>query len=354
MEMMLAPTPEVSFDGTSRTTLGLFVVGNFAADEDVGQCIREQREQLVAAREAGFTSIAVGQHFLTHPIHTVAAVSYAASLADITGDMRVILGVMLLPLLDPVLLAEDVSTLDWITGGRVVFGTGIGYRPEEFRARGVSLHDRVGLFNESLKVIKAIWTADPTWSFAGKHFQFDGLPGGLRPKQKPYPPIWVATDVDPAVRRAARLGAAWYINPRAKPEFLKRQLAMYEETLEESGHSKPKIFPIRREAFVGRTDAEARRIAVQYLKRMLAFYEAWGQYDIMPEANKKDRDFDEDAIPDTYLVGTPDRVAEMILRYREELGVNHFVLRMRWPGMPHREVMKSIDLMGSKVIPSIA
>jgi alkanesulfonate monooxygenase SsuD/methylene tetrahydromethanopterin reductase-like flavin-dependent oxidoreductase (luciferase family) len=219
---------------------------------------------------------------------------------------------------------------------------------------GVSLRDRVPLFNECLKVMKAIWAADPKWSFAGKHFDFQALPGGLKPKQKPHPPIWVATDVDPAVRRAARMGAAWYINPRAKPDFLKRQLAMYDETLAENGHPKPQVFPIRREAFVAETDAEARRIAVIYLKRMLAFYEAWGQYDIMPEANKKDRDFDEDAIPDTYLVGTPERVADIISQYRHELGVNHFVLRVRWPGMPHREVMKSLDLLGSKVIPSIA
>lgn len=354
MEPTLAINPEVTFPGGARTTLGLFVVGNFGAEEDPGRCIQEQREQLSTARDAGFTSIAVGQHFLTHPIHSLSPITYAASLADITGDMRVILGVMLLPLLDPVQLAEDVATLDWMTGGRVVFGTGIGYRPEEFQAMGVSLRDRVGRFTECLKVMKAIWTADPRWSFDGTHHRYGELPGGLRPKQQPYPPIWVATDVDPAVRRAARMGAAWYINPRAKPDFLKRQLALYQETLAGAGHTMPRVFPIRREAFVGKTDAEARRIAVTYLKRMLAFYEAWGQYEIMPEAQKKDRDFGEDDIPSTYLVGTPERVAEMISMYREELGVNHFVLRMRWPGMPHADVMRSIELMGTRVVPSIA
>ena len=219
---------------------------------------------------------------------------------------------------------------------------------------GVSLRDRVGRFTECLKVMKAIWTADSTWSFDGTHHRYAELPGGLHPKQQPHPPIWVATDVDPAVRRAARMGAAWYINPRAKPDFLKRQLSLYQETLAEAGHSMPQVFPIRREAFVGKTDAEARRIAVMYLKRMLAFYEAWGQYEIMPEAQKKDRDFGEDDIPSTYLVGTPERVAEMISMYREELGVNHFVLRMRWPGMPHADVMRSIELMGTRVVPSIA
>src|SRR5918912_891004 len=85
----------------------------------------------------------------------------------------------------------------------------MGYRPEEFAAMGVSLHDRLVRFTEGLAVMRAIWSDAPTWSFQGKHYDFDELPDGLRPKQKPHPPLWIAADVDAAVRRAGRLGAAW-------------------------------------------------------------------------------------------------------------------------------------------------
>jgi alkanesulfonate monooxygenase SsuD/methylene tetrahydromethanopterin reductase-like flavin-dependent oxidoreductase (luciferase family) len=202
--------------------------------------------------------------------------------------------------------------------------------------------------------MRAVWSADDTWSFHGKHYDIDEAPGGLRPKQMPHPPLWVATDVDNAVRRAARLGAAWYINPRAKLSALVEQLKIYDETLAEHGQPKPAEFPIRREAFIAPTDQEARSMAVRYMKRQLELYESWGQYEVMPGADKKDRAFGEDDIPDTYLVGSPERVSELISKYAEELGVNHFVLRMQWPGMPHRDVMSAIELLGAKLIPAFS
>jgi alkanesulfonate monooxygenase SsuD/methylene tetrahydromethanopterin reductase-like flavin-dependent oxidoreductase (luciferase family) len=337
-----------------RATFGLFITNLHEAKDDLGQRLSEHREQIQLARDCGFTSLAAGQHFLTQPINMLATIPQLASVIDISGDMRLVPGVLLLPLLNPVFVAEEVASLDWLSGGRAVLGLGIGYRPEEFAAMGVSTHDRVKRFNECLAVIRAIWSADGSWSFEGEHFRYDPTPGGLKPKQQPHPPLWLATDVDAAVRRAGRLGASWYINPRAHLESLKPQLGIYEESLAAHGNPKPATFPIRREAFVASSDREAREMAVTYLKRMLAIYEAWGQYDIMPGADVKDRSFGADDIPDTYLVGTPERVAELIARYVDELGVNHFVLRMQWPGMPNASVMQSLELVGSRLIPQFA
>ena len=70
----------------------------------------------------------------------------------------------------------------------------------------------------------------------------------------------------------------------------------------------------------------------------------------MPDPDRKQREFEEDDIPATYLVGTPERVSDLIHQYYETLGVNHFVLRMQWPGMPHLETMRSIDLLGNRLI----
>lgn len=335
-----------------RISFGLFVTAIHPATDDLATRFREHREQVALCRDAGFRSIAVGQHILTQPMQMPATIPYLASLIDISGDMRLVPGVLLLPLLDPIMVAEEVATLDWLSGGRAVLGLGIGYRPEEFNAFGVDIRDRLGRFWDCLNTIRAIWAADDRWSYEGKHYRFPPSPGGLKPLQQPHPPIWLASDVDAAVRRAGRLGASWYINPRAKLEFLVRQLPLYLEQLAEKGHPRPPIFPIRREAFVAPTDALARQMAARHLRGMLELYEAWGQYEIMPEADKKDRTFGEDDIPDTYLVGSPERVAELVARYHEELGVNHFVLRMQWPGMPHADVMRSIELVGSRLVPS--
>jgi alkanesulfonate monooxygenase SsuD/methylene tetrahydromethanopterin reductase-like flavin-dependent oxidoreductase (luciferase family) len=333
-----------------RTSFGVFLTNLHGPGEDLAQRLSEHREQVQLARDCGFSSVAVGHHFLTQPLSILAPIPHLASLVDISGSMRLVLGVMLLPLVNPVPLAEEIATLDWLSGGRVVFGAGIGYRPEEFAAIGVSTRERVGRFNECFEVIRRIWSAEPTWSFEGRHFKYGEAPGGLKPKQRPHPPLWVATDVDAAVRRAGRLGAAWYINPRAKLESLRPQLDVYRAALAEHGNTMPDTFPIRREAFVAETDADARQMAVTYLKRMLAIYESWGQYRVMPGADVRDRSFGAADIPDTYLVGTPERVADLVTKYVETLGVNHFILRMQWPGMPNAAVMKSLELAGDRLI----
>jgi alkanesulfonate monooxygenase SsuD/methylene tetrahydromethanopterin reductase-like flavin-dependent oxidoreductase (luciferase family) len=330
---------------------GILITSLHEPQDNLGERLREHREQVRLARDTGFSSVAAGQHFLTHPTQMVAPIPHLASVAEDSGDMRLVLGVLLLPLLHPVLVAEEVASIDWLSNGRVTLGLGIGYRPEELDAMSVSPRDRVTRFNESLEVVKRVWSADDKWSFEGRHYHFTEMPGGLKPLQKPHPPLWVASDVDAAVRRAGRLGAAWYINPRATLTSLKRQLEIYKESLEKHNHKMPDVFPIRREAFVADTDQEARKMAVQYLKRMLATYESWGQYEVMPGADIRERTFSEADIPDTYLVGSPEHVAELIHRYIEELSVNQFMLRMHWPGMSNSLVMKSMELVGARLIP---
>jgi len=337
-----------------RATFGLIISANYENEGDLGARIAEHREQVGLARQAGFTSVVCNQHFLMHPVSSLATIPYLASVIDVSGDMRLAIGVALLPLLSPVLLAEEVATLDWLSGGRAILGLAMGYRPPEFAAMGVSLHDRLGRFTEGLAVMKAIWSADPTWSFQGKHYRYEGLPGGLKPKQRPHPPLWIAADVDAAVRRAGRLGASWYPNPRAGLASLRRQVAVYEQALREHGHQTPEIFPIRRELFIAPSEQGARRTAIPHLERQLAQYESWGQFEAMPEADQPARAFEEHEIPDAFLVGSPPSLAEQIERYVEALGVNHFVVKIQWDGMSHRQVMRSIELIGAELAPRLA
>ena len=333
-------------------TFGLYVENLHPKGEDLGVRLEEHRKQIELARNAGFRSIVFGQHLLTEPIQMPAPLSHLASVIDISGSMWLCTGVLLLPLLQPVLLAEELASIDWLSGGRLVIGVGLGYREEEYLAAGVEMKERVSRFNEALQVMKAVWSAEETWSFYGKRYRYEGLPAGLTPKQQPHPSIWVAADADTAVRRAGRLGASWYINPRANLDTLRRQLQVYEQAITENGHDRPAVFPIRREAFLAATDREANQMAVRYLKRQLELYKHWGQYEVMPDSDPNDIDFDEDRVPETYLVGTPERVAELIQRYIDQLGVNHFVLRVQWPGTPPDLVLKTIEMVGDMLIPA--
>jgi alkanesulfonate monooxygenase SsuD/methylene tetrahydromethanopterin reductase-like flavin-dependent oxidoreductase (luciferase family) len=225
---------------------------------------REHIEQVRAARDAGFDLIVMGQHFLSTPFQEMQSLPALARLAADAGTMRVGATVILLPLLNPVDVAEQVATLDVITEGRFIFGVGLGYREEENEAFGIAPKERVGRLVEGLEVIKRLWSGDEV-THHGRFFHLTRARMMLRPVQRPHPPIWFAANNDAAVVRAARLGDAWVINPHAKLAILERQMGVYRQALREAGRSFPAELPIIKELYV----ASDRRTALQECRPFL-------------------------------------------------------------------------------------
>jgi len=118
--------------------IGIFLNTNYGAEENVAVRFREAAEQARMARDYGFASVCVGQHFLTE-YQELQPVPVLARLAEDSGDMRLLPGILLLPLFNPVYVAEEIATLDVVSGGRVIFGLGVGYRDVEFEAFGVKM-----------------------------------------------------------------------------------------------------------------------------------------------------------------------------------------------------------------------
>jgi alkanesulfonate monooxygenase SsuD/methylene tetrahydromethanopterin reductase-like flavin-dependent oxidoreductase (luciferase family) len=146
------------------------------------------------ARDYGFSSVCVGQHFLTE-YQKLQPIPVLSRLAAESGDMRLLPGIILLPLFNPVYVAEEIATLDVISGGRVILGLGVGYRDVEFEAFGVQKKERGARFEESLEAIKRLWTEDEV-SFDGRFFRIPKAQVRTRPLQRPHPPIWVAAQAD--------------------------------------------------------------------------------------------------------------------------------------------------------------
>ena len=116
--------------------LGFFVLNQWPVGDDMSLKIKEAVEQVAAAKEAGFSILATGQHFLSYPYQQPATMAYLARLAAAAEGMFLAPLVLLLPLLNPVEVAESVATLDAMCGGRVIMGAGLGYREEENAAFG--------------------------------------------------------------------------------------------------------------------------------------------------------------------------------------------------------------------------
>ena len=138
-----------------------------------------------------------------------------AFLASATKTLRFGTGVALLPQRNPIYTAKEFATLDWLTGGRIDLGIGVGWCKEEVIACGYDFGDRGERCDEMLDLMKSLWT-EPVTNHNGKHFQVMGCRMDPKPVQKPHIPIIVGGFSPAAFRRAARVGAGWLgfgINP---------------------------------------------------------------------------------------------------------------------------------------------
>jgi alkanesulfonate monooxygenase SsuD/methylene tetrahydromethanopterin reductase-like flavin-dependent oxidoreductase (luciferase family) len=328
---------------------GLLLNSQHPATENMRGRLAELLEQVRLAQAVGFHSIVAPQHYLPAPFQMLQPLPLLARVAAEADRMRLIAGVILLSLQNPVALAEEIGTLDVICNGQFTLGIALGYREAEFQAFGVAKADAVPRLIEGLTVLKRLWTEE-TVEHHGRFFTIPSLTLTTRPVQQPHPPIWMGADSDPAIVRAARLADTWYINPHAKLETLERQMVLYRRTLAELGKPLPREIPIRRELFVAKDRDTALRTCMPYLERKYQTYVAWGQSGALPQDDTLDLPFDE--LRDRrFIIGSPDDCVEQLLLYHQHLGANHFLLRVQWAGMPQAQVLEAITLFGERVMP---
>jgi len=309
------------------------------------QCV----QQTILARDAGFDAIASGHHYLSPPYQALQNIPLLCRLAADSGEMTLITGIILLPLLNPVQVAEEIATLDVICGGRLIFGVGLGYREAEFEAFGVNPREKVGRMIEALELIKRLWTEDNV-TFEGKFFRVHDATCTIRPVQKPYPPIWIAANADVSVARSGRLGYPWFVNPHAALPTIERQWNLYKEALAKAGHPLPAVRPTVQELHVAPTREEAIAVARPFLEAKYSAYAEWGQDKVLPGQESFRVSFEELA-RDRFILGNPEDVIEQLERRVERLQCNFFIFRLGWPGMENYKQLKVIELMGERVLP---
>jgi probable F420-dependent oxidoreductase len=158
--------------------------------------------------ELGYDVLACGEHLAFHGPVTNSLVSLACA-AGATRHIRLMSSIVLLPLYPAALAAKLAAMVDVTSGGRYLFGVGIGGEfPKEFEAVGVPVAERAARTDEALEVIKRLWTERDV-EFHGRFNDFSGVTLAPPPIQRPHPPIWVAGRKEGAMRRAARHGDGW-------------------------------------------------------------------------------------------------------------------------------------------------
>lgn len=322
---------------------GLFVSAQYPAGDDPAIRLAEHVEQVRLVRDAGFSSLFAGQHFLPAPFQMLQPVPLLARLAAESREMRVGAGILLLPLLNPVEVAEHAATLDVVTGGRFVLGVGLGYRAEENAALGVP-ERRVRVFRDKLDVVRRLLEGEEVTA-DGHGYRVERARLAPRPVQSPRPPIWMAANGDAAVRRAARLADTWFVNPHAAVAEVERQLALFRAERD----SEPEELPMLREACLAATDEEAIAVARPHLAGKYEAYVNWGQSDVLPPSDTLRRGWDE-LHEGRFLLGSPETVLRQVAAL-SALGVTELVLRVQWPGLPQRDAMRTLELLATEVLP---
>ena len=309
--------------------------------------LREHEELVRTSDELGFDLMVCGQHFLGSELRYFQPVPWLTHMAQIAPSMDVATGIVLLSMVNPVDMAEQVATLDVLTDGRVTFGVGLGYSGHEFEAFGVQPGTRVKRFEEALELIKALWSGAEV-NFTGEFTTVRGARPSVRPVREGGIPIWIGGQAAGAIRRAARMGDAWYCPPFPTHDELAELRQVFTQTRVELGLSTDGDFALRREVLIAPNRSAGMPAA---LDRYRARYETYRKWGLSGENTPVDAGEELRAdIENRFLLGSATEVSDGLASMRDELGVTHFVYKPHWPGLAHRDAMEQLEQFGTSVM----
>jgi alkanesulfonate monooxygenase SsuD/methylene tetrahydromethanopterin reductase-like flavin-dependent oxidoreductase (luciferase family) len=305
--------------------IGLSLTTAYPREEPAVERFQQLVQQVEAARDHGFHSVWVGDHHVTPNVY-YQSVPAIARLSAHAGRMQ-IGPFLLLPLYHPVLLAEQMATLDVMTGGRLTLMVALGWQPEAYAAFGIPWKERVPRFREAIDILQLLFAKVPA-DYRGRFYQFEGVSFQPKPVQGRIP-LWIGAGAEPAIRRAARLGDAWIIGPLTPPEVVKAQMAIYRAALREYGREGAvDEFPMRRDVFIAEDRETALKIVEPVLKR--------GYRGVSGNPL------------DVLIVGGPQDCVDKLEQLRA-LGTSHVLIRFVVQTQEH--ILRAIQIIGGQVIP---
>src|SRR5262247_2787211 len=315
--------------GTDAMRFGLF--GSAQArrggpDVDSGAGFREFIETNVEAEALGYHSTFLVEHHFTGFGQVSATLNLLTWVGARTTTLRLGTAVIVLPWHNPVLLAEQAATIDLLSGGRLDFGIGKGYRHNEFAGFCIPMEESDGRFEEALEVIVKAWTSDAPWSHRGKYWQFDNVVVEPPTAQKPHPPFWMGAGHPESIARVAERGHNLLLDQFAPIEQNGERIAIFKREVEARGRVfDPMTVAVTRSVNVVMTAAEkekaveVRMAARKRTERLAQRPDGQNKASIMSYAMTPE------ASEESALYGTPDEIIAKI-QTLERLGARYVLL----------------------------
>ncbi|WP_156829671.1 LLM class flavin-dependent oxidoreductase [Paenibacillus ginsengihumi] len=312
--------------------------------------LRNAVEEIVVADQAGLDVYGIGEHHRADYAASAPAVVLAAA-AAMTKRIRLTSAVTVLSSDDPVRVYQAFSTLDGLSNGRAEIMAGRGSFIESFPLFGYSLDNYDELFEEKLELLLKIRASEKvTWQ--GRHRPaIHNL--GVYPRSVQDPlPVWIASGGNPqSAVRAGMLGLPIaFAIIGGMPERFAPLVELYKEAAKRAGHDPAKLqIATHSHGFVADTTEEAAELffpPTQAQMNVIGRERGWPPYDRAAYDAAR-------SLRGALYVGDPEYVAEKILLLRKHLGVTRFFLHVNVGTMPHREVLRAIELLGTRVAPIV-
>jgi len=346
---------------------GLHYLMSCSDNQFPAQRYRDTVEQAARGEALGFDSVwPVEQHFNQQQSALPCPALLLAAIAERTRTMRLGTGIVQLALGHPLRIAEEIATLDVLSGGRVEFGVGRGSNPKHFAGFGVPMAESRDRMLEALDYIRQAWTHEQ-FSFQGRFFQADDICLVPKPLQQPHPPIWIAANSADSFEFAGRAGypilVAAHINPFPK---LRALLDIYQNARKQAGHPEmgqddlTLLMPL----YVAEDRAKVRRDVepavsnfVHLSTSLLA--SASGKWTSEAERKNMDRLLERiravtyEMMNDSMAIfDTPEACVERLKQVQQEFNPGRVISWFNFVGaIPHDRVMRSMELFSSKVLP---
>ena len=331
--------------------LGIYLNAQHPAGDDPARRFAETVDQARLIRRLGFDSIWGGEHHVTPGFHYFPLLPMLQRLASEVEGMWVGTNLVLLPLHNPVELAEIGAFLDVITGGRFMLGVGLGYRTEEFAVFKVPMAERVSRLTEGVEIIRRLWTEDRV-THHGRHWQLDDVSIRPRPVQQPRPPILVGSQVPAGIARAARIADGWLVVPVPTVDEFAAQAGGFAAARTAAGLPPSQHICRLLEVVCAPDEDTAVRRAAPFLLEKYAAYLSWGIPGITLDPAAKPEDQLRRLAKNRFALGSPAQVIEALLA-QHKAGVTHATMRVSWPGMRQDDILAGIDLLGREVLPEV-
>jgi len=255
-----------------------------SSDGDPARGFWEYIQTSVEAERLGFYSTFLVEHHFSGVGQVSSPLDLLSFLAARTTKIRLGTAVLVLAWHDPVLLAERAATLDLLSGGRLDFGVGKGYRHSEFAGFCVPSEEADGRFDESLAVILKAWRSDQPFSHEGRFWRYHDIVVEPPTAQKPHPPVWIAAGTAESVRNVARLGGNLLLDQFASTEAIGERIDVFKAECEARGRAfDPIEVAVARNVYVAR-DADDASAA---LARQASIHERMIERSRGPEGSRR-------------------------------------------------------------------